>query len=451
MSNAAPRSGEPPTIEGDAAGERSRALMERARTLLPGGVSSPVRAYRAVGGEPLVIESGAGALITDVDGREYVDYVCSWGPLILGHAHPAVVEAVREAAGRGTSFGAPSEPEIALAERIVDAVPSVEMVRFVNSGTEATMSAIRLARAATGRDLLLKFEGCYHGHADGLLASAGSGIATLGLPDSPGVPAAAAAQTLVVPYNDLAATEAALAAHAGRVACVIVEPVAANMGVVPPAPEFLAGLRAACDRAGALLLFDEVITGFRLARGGAQERYGVRPDLTALGKVIGGGLPVGAYGGRRELMERVAPAGDVYQAGTLSGNPLAMAAGIATLDPLDDAAYERLEQLGARLEAGLRDAITQLGGAPGARASVARVGSALTLFFRESPPSDYAEARQSDTAAFARFHRAMLARGVHLPPSQFEAWFVSLAHDEALVDRTVEAAAGALADALDGR
>ncbi len=446
MSDATPRRAEPRAADRGAAGERSRALMERARALLPGGVSSPVRAYGAVGGEPPVIASGAGALLTDVDGREYVDYVCSWGPLILGHAHHAVVEAVRQAAARGTSFGAPSEPEIALAERVVDALPSIELVRFVSSGTEATMSAIRLARAATGRDLVLKFEGCYHGHADGLLASAGSGIATLGLPDSPGVPAAVASQTLVVPYNDLAVAEAALAAHPRRVACVIVEPVAANMGVVPPAPEFLAGLRAACDREGALLLFDEVITGFRLARGGAQEHYGVRPDLTALGKVIGGGLPVGAYGGPRALMERVAPAGDVYQAGTLSGNPLAMAAGIATLDALDAGAYERLDALGARLEAGLRRAI----GAAGAHASVARVGSALTLFFRDSPPRDYAEARQSDTAAFARFHRAMLPRGVYLPPSQFEAWFLSLAHDDALVDRTVEAAAAALGEAWAG-
>jgi glutamate-1-semialdehyde 2,1-aminomutase len=414
-------------------------LRDRAARLMPGGVSSPVRAFRAVGGEPPFIVAGEAARVRDADGREYIDLICSWGPLIAGHSHPAVVAAITAQAARGTSYGMPTPGEVELAELITAALPSVEMLRFVSSGTEATMSTLRLARAATGRDAVLKFAGCYHGHADALLAKAGSGVATLGLPDSAGVPAATAAGTLTVAFNDLTAAERA--ADATPLAAIIVEPYAGNMGCVPPRTGFLEGLRRIADRTGALLVFDEVITGFRVALGGAQRRTGVRPDLTCLGKVIGGGLPVGAYGGSRALMRHVAPLGPMYQAGTLSGNPLAMAAGIATLRLLDDAAFVRLEALGARLEQGLVAAARRSVGIP---ARVQRVGSLMTFFFTERAVWNEDDAKTSDQQRFAAFHRAMLRRGVLLPPSQFECLFLSLAHDEETVDEVVAAAAASL-------
>lgn len=407
---------------------------------MPGGVNSPVRAFRAVGGTPLYIKRASGCRMWDEDGNEFIDYVCSWGPLILGHAHPAVVEAVKSAAELGTSFGAPTEISLRIARAICEAVPSIEMVRMVNSGTEAVISAVRLARAFTRRPRIVKFEGGYHGHGDALLARSGSGLATLGIPDTPGVPDAVVADTITLPYNDLAAVEAVFGSVGETIAAVIVEPVAGNMGVVPPKPGFLQGLREVTSRYGALLIFDEVITGFRLAYGGAQSVYGVLPDLTTLGKIIGGGLPVGAYGGRRDIMEMVAPSGPVYQAGTLSGNPVAMAAGLAVLNELQKpGVYQRLEDLSAQLEAGLRSAASDAG----VPVTVNRVGSMLTCFFTDAPVTDYASAKRSDTARYARFFWAMAERGVYLAPSQFEAAFVSLAHAPNDIEATVSAAGDA--------
>ena len=420
--------------------ERSRELMNQAVRLLPGGVNSPVRAFRAVEGTPPFIVRARGCLLTDADGNEYIDYVGSWGPMLFGHAHPEVVRAVQQAAADGLSFGAPTEREVELARRITAMVPSVEMVRLVNSGTEATMSALRLARGFTGRAKVVKFEGCYHGHVDALLARAGSGAATFGTPDSAGVPAGTVADTVCLPYNGTDEFLQAAAALGEELACVIVEPVAGNMGCVPPEPGFLETLREKTREVGALLIFDEVMTGFRLAPGGAQDLFGVLPDLTALGKVLGGGLPLAAYGGRADIMRLVAPEGPVYQAGTLSGNPLATAAGLAQLGLCRPEAYRRLEEISARLESGLQEA-TERAGAP---TRVQRAGSMLTLFFSDRPVRNFQDALSCDRKAFARFHRLMLEQGIYLPPSQFEAWFVSTAHDEAAVERTVEAAAASL-------
>jgi glutamate-1-semialdehyde 2,1-aminomutase len=411
-------------------------LYRRAEAVIPGGVNSPVRAMRAVGlDEPFFVRRGEGAYLETEDGARYLDWVLSWGPLLFGHADPETVEAVQAAAADGTTFGAPTEREVELAEEIVDAVPSVEQVRLVSSGTEAAMSAIRLARAATHRDRIIKFAGCYHGHADALLASAGSGLATLGIPSSPGVPPAVTADTIVVPYNDVDAAAAAVARYGEGLAAILVEPVAGNMGVVPPVEGYLETLRTLCDASGALLVFDEVITGFRVARGGAQERYGVLPDLTVLGKIVGGGLPLAAFGGRAELMQQLAPGGAVYQAGTLSGNPLATAAGLSVLRRLrDPEVYAGLERRGARLEAGLTEAAA-------GKARVRRVGAMATLFMTERGVRDFEDASACDTERYAALFRHLLQRGIYVAPSQFEAMFVSLAHGEAEIDLTVEAVA----------
>ena len=423
----------------------SHALFKEALRLLPGGVNSPVRAFRGVGGEPIFIDHASGPYLYDADGHRYLDYVQSWGPMILGHAHPAVLEAVIQASTRGFSFGAPTQAENELAKLVIESVPSVEMVRFVNSGTEATMSALRLARAYTGRNKIIKFSGCYHGHADMLLVQAGSGVATMGLPDSPGVPAETTGNTLVVAYNDSAAVERLFRSYHREIAAIIVEPVAANMGLVLPQPGFLETLRELTRTYGALLIFDEVLTGFRIAMGGVQEWTGIMPDLTCLGKIIGGGLPVGAYGGRREVMELVAPAGAMYQAGTLSGNPLAMAAGIATLTELrKPGQYEKLEQKGQLLSHGISQAIYD----SGVEVQLVRLGALFCLFFTAQLVVDYASAKTSNTARFARFFWSMLKQGVYLPPSQFEGCFISLALEDEMIEETVRAVRVALRECV---
>lgn len=421
---------------------RNDELWRSALSLMPGGVSSPVRAFGSVGGVPRIIERAQGCRLYDVDGREYIDYIGSWGAMILGHAAPQVVSAMTECLKGGTSFGTPSTIEIELAAEITSRMPSIEKIRFVSSGTEAVMSAMRLARAATGREHIIKFTGCYHGHADALLVQAGSGVATLGLPDSPGVTRGSVETTLTAPYNDLAAVKKLFDAHRGQIAAVIIEPIAGNMGVVSGDDEFIHGIHELTTAHGALLIFDEVMSGFRVAPGGAQAHYGVTPDLTTLGKVIGGGLPVGAYGGRAELMDLVAPAGPVYQAGTLSGNPLAMTAGLATLRALDDQAYAALSGVSTELQTGLEQAL-RAEHVPGI---VQRAGSMLTLFFTDQPVRNFADARAADHRRFAAFFHAMLERGIHLPPSGYEAWFVSTAHDQGSVEKTLIAARAAFRD-----
>lgn len=416
---------------------KSISLFQEAQKLLPGGVDSPVRAFRAVGGQPLFIDCGEGPYLFDVDGNRYIDYVLSWGPLITGHAHPKVVEAIQKAAVKGTSYGAPSPLEIELAKRVIEFMPNIEMIRFVNSGTEATMSALRLARAYTKRDKIIKFDGCYHGHADLLLVQAGSGVATLGLPDSPGVPADTVKDTLVADFNNLESVHALFKKYPEQIAAIIVEPVAGNMGVVPPSPGFLEGLRVITEREGAVLIFDEVMTGFRVHQGGAQALYNIKPDLTTLGKVIGGGLPVGAYGGKQEIMQMVAPAGPMYQAGTLAGNPLAMSAGIATLDLIqDDSVWQAMEARGRELDAGIESAAKKAG----VPIQQTRVGTMRTTFFSEVKPVDWNTVKVADKAQFGKFFQKMLVNGIYLAPSQFEAGFLSIVHDKNIIAATIEAA-----------